>query len=63
MGRDKLGVLDDAADPVLSCDQVEAAVDFVEGYAVRDERVDVDLAGQVAIDEFGDLVASLEAAE
>src|SRR3954451_17590382 len=58
-----LGKLDHAADPVLGLHQLEAAVDLVEPDPVRDERVEVDLAGQVAVDEGGNLVAALDAPE
>src|ERR1700760_1248303 len=44
---------DDAADPVLSLHQLEAVVDRVEGDGVGDERVDVDLAVEVELDELG----------
>ena len=54
---------DHAADPVLGLHQLEAAVDLVEGERVRDERLDVDLAGQPAVDQLRDLVAALDAAE
>jgi hypothetical protein len=46
----RLRELDHAADAVLGLHQLEAAVDFVERDPVRDERVEVDLAGQVAVD-------------
>ena len=52
-----------AADAVLGLHQLEAAVDFVEREAVRDERVDVDLAGEVALDQLGHVVAALDPAE
>ena len=54
---------DHAADAVLGLHQLEPAVDLVQRDAVRDERVDVDVAGQVAVDELGHLVAALDAAE
>ena len=57
------GKVDHAADPVLGLDQLEAPVDVVEPDPVRDERVDVDLPGEVAIDEGRHLVAPLDAAE
>ena len=47
----RLVELDHAADPVLGLHQLEAAVDVVERDPVRDERVDVDLAGEVAVDQ------------
>ena len=43
------GEVDHAADPVLGLDQLESAVDLVEADPVRDERVDVDLPGQIAL--------------
>src|SRR6266545_2159618 len=57
------GEVDHAADAVLRFHQLEAAVDLVERELVRDERVDVDLAGEIAVDELRYLVASLDAAE
>jgi hypothetical protein len=45
-----LSKLDDAADAVLSLHQLEAAVDLVERDPVGDEGVEVDLAGEVAVD-------------
>ena len=57
------GEVDHAADPVLGLDQLEAAVDVVEPDSVRDERVDVDLAREIALDERRHLVAPLDAAE
>ena len=57
------GQLDDPADPVLVVHELEALVDVVEADAVREERVDVDVAVEVALDELGDLVAALDAAE
>src|SRR3954471_24002003 len=55
--------LDDAPDPVLGLHQLERVVDVVELDAVGDERVDVDVAVQVALHELGHLVAALDAAE
>ena len=43
--------------------QLEAVVDVVERDPVRDERVDVEVAVEVALDELRDLVAALDAAE
>ena len=43
--------LDHAADAVLALHQLEAVVDLVERDPVRDERVDVDLAVEVELDE------------
>src|SRR5579884_1552445 len=53
----------DAADAVLALHQLEAAVDLVERQRVRDERFDVDVAGEPALDELRDAVAALDAAE
>src|ERR1044072_2275415 len=53
----------DAADPVLALHQLEASVHFVEAQTVRDERLDVDFAGQVAVDQERHLVAPLDPAE
>src|SRR5262249_54841531 len=55
--------LDHASDAVLGLHQLEAAVDVIELDAVRDERVDVDVAVQVALDELRHLVVALHAAE
>ena len=55
--------LDHAPDPVLRFHQLEATVHLVERDAMRDERVGVDLAGEPALDERRDAVASLHAAE
>src|SRR5256885_6105299 len=57
------GKVDHAADAVLRLHQLETAVDVVQRQLVRDESVDVDLAGEVAVDELRYLVASLDAAE
>ena len=43
--------VDHAADAVLGVHQLEALVDLVERDPVRDERVDVDLAVELALDE------------
>src|SRR5213080_4805722 len=58
-----LAEVDHAADAVLGFHQLEAAVDLVEAELVRDERLDVDLAGEPAIDQLRHLVAALDAAE
>ena len=42
---------DHAADAVLRVHQLEAAVDLVEGDPVGEQRLDVDLAGEPAVDE------------
>src|SRR4051794_33202553 len=55
--------LDHAADAVLRLHELEAAVDVVEADPVRDERVDVDVAVEVALHELRHLVAALHAAE
>src|SRR5262249_34433042 len=55
--------LDHASDAVLRVHQLEPAVDLVERDPVRDERIDVDVAVEVALDELRDLVAALDAAE
>src|SRR6266540_6191922 len=52
-----------AADAVLRFHQLEAAIDLVERELVGDERVHVDLTGEIALDELRYLVASLDAAE
>jgi hypothetical protein len=62
-GLRTLGELDDAADAVLGLHQLKAPVDFVESDVVGDEGGDVDLAGQVAVDQDRDLVAALDPAE
>src|SRR4051812_47125139 len=55
--------LDHAPDAVLVMHQLEAVVDLVERDPVRDERVDVQITVEVALDELRDLVAALDAAE
>src|SRR5436309_409124 len=55
--------LDYAADPVLRLHQLEAPIHLVELELVRDERLDVDLAGEVEVDELRNLVASLHPSE
>jgi hypothetical protein len=59
----QLGEVDHAADSVLSFHQLEAAIDVVERQLVGQEGVDVDLPGEIAIDELRHLVAALDAAE
>src|SRR3954469_25002223 len=54
--------LDHASDAVLVVHQLEAAVDLVERDPVRDERIDVEVAVEVALDELRDLVAAFDAA-
>src|SRR5687768_4039607 len=56
-------VVDHASDSVLGLHQLEAAVDLVEGEVVGDERVDVDLAGEPAVDQLRHALAALDAAE
>src|SRR6202030_2443814 len=55
--------LDHAADAILTLHQLEPLVDLIEREAVRDERVHVDVAGQVAVDQLRHLVAASDAAE
>src|SRR3954453_17825392 len=55
--------IDDRANPVLRVHQVKALVDLVERDPVRDERGHIDVAVERALDELGDLVAALDAAE
>ena len=50
---------DHAADSVLGLHQLEAAVDLLERELGRHERVDVDLAGEVAVDELRDLIGTI----
>src|SRR3954453_19039087 len=57
------GELDHGADSVLRLHQLEAAVDVVKRDPVGDERVDVDLARHVAVDELRHALAPLDAAE
>src|SRR5438132_12739563 len=52
-----------AADAVLRLHQLEAAVDLVQRQLVGDERLDVDLARQPALDQLRHLVAALDSAE
>src|SRR4051812_31931896 len=54
---------DHAADPVLGLHQLEAAVHLVEREPVRDERLDVDLPREPALDELRHLIPALDAAE
>src|SRR4029079_1549343 len=54
---------DHAADAVLGVHQLEAAVDLVERKGVGDERVDVDVAREIALHELRHLVAALQPAE
>ncbi len=66
VGRAALGLgreRDHAADPVLLLHQLEAAVHLVEREPVRDQRRDVDLAVEPAVDELRHPVAALDAAE
>src|SRR5439155_16418686 len=58
-----LAEVDHAADAVLGFHQLEAAIDLVEAELVRDEWLDVDLAGEPAVDQLRHLVAALDAAE
>src|ERR1700722_21016979 len=51
------------ANAVLELHQLKRAVDLVKAHAVRDERVDVDIAPQVAIDQLRHLVAALDPTE
>src|SRR4051794_33852953 len=57
------GEVDDGADPVLALHELEAVVDVVERELVGDERLEVELAGEPAVDQGGDVLAALEAAE
>src|SRR5690242_2284469 len=57
------GERDDAPDPVLALHQLKAMVDVVKGDLVGNERIDVDLAVEVELDELGHLVTALDAAE
>src|ERR1700759_3634176 len=54
---------DDAPDPVLALHQLKAVVDVIQRDLVRDERVDVDVALEVEVDQRGHLVAALDAPE
>ena len=54
---------DHAADAVLGLHQLEAAVHVVQRDVVRDERVDVDVAGQPAFDERRHALPALHASE
>src|SRR6185437_7200241 len=58
-----LGVVDHAADAVLGLHQLEAPVHLAEREVVRDERVDVDVAREPALDQRGDALAALDPAE
>src|SRR5947209_656004 len=57
------GELEHAADSVLAFHQLEPGVDLVEREPVGDERVDVDVPGQVTIDQLRYLLAALDATE
>src|SRR6185312_2711050 len=59
----RLGVVDHAADAVLGLHQLEAAVHLRQREVVRDERVDVDVARQPALDQRRDALTALDAAE
>src|SRR5205823_6796003 len=60
----RLRVEDDhAANPALRLHQLEAAVHLGEPQAVGDQRVDVELAAEPAVDELRYAVAALDAAE
>src|SRR5215207_3768769 len=61
--RGSLRESDDRPDPVLRLHQLEPAVDFVERQLVREERLDVEVAGEPAVDQPRHLVAALEATE
>ena len=54
---------DHAADAVLGLHQLEATVDLVKREPVREERLDVDLAREPAVDEERHLAAPLDTAE
>src|SRR3954464_6388822 len=54
---------DHAANAVLRVHEVEAAVDLVERDRVGDERVDVDVSGEVAVDVLRNLVAPFHTSE
>lgn len=55
--------VDDGTDAVAAVHVVEGGVDLAERVAVRDELVDLELAGHVVVDEVGQLRAALDAAE
>ena len=63
VGTELAAKRDHAADAVLGLHQLEAAVDLVERDPVREERVDVDLAVELALHQLRHLVAALDAAE
>src|ERR1700684_1247011 len=63
IGTDSTSERDHAADAVLALHQFEAPVDLPEGEPVGDERVDVDLAVEVALHECGNAVAPLDSAD
>src|SRR5581483_11040250 len=54
---------DHTPDPVLRLHQLEAAVDLVQRQPVRDQRLDVDLAGEPPLDVLRHLRPALDAAE
>src|SRR5438477_11643761 len=55
--------LDHAADPVLRLHELEAAVHLLQAEAMRDERIDVDLAREIAVHERRHVIAPLQAPE
>lgn len=55
--------VDDAPDAVAVVHLFKGRVDAFEGLAVGDELVDLELAGEVVIDEAGQLGAALDAAK
>lgn len=58
-----LAHVDDATDAVAGLHVAECLVDLVEGLAVRDELVDLEVAVHVVGDQAGELRAALYAAE
>src|SRR5882672_4250098 len=54
---------DDAADRLALVHQVEGVVDLLDRHGVGDQRIDVDLAVHVPVDDLGHVAPSLGAAE
>jgi hypothetical protein len=61
--RNLLAHVDDAANAVAGLHVAKGLVDLVEGLAVRDELVDLEVALHVVGDEAGQLRAALDTAE
>jgi hypothetical protein len=61
--RNLLAHVDDAANAVAGLHVAKGLVDLVEGLAVRDELVDLQVALHVVVNEAGQLRAALDAAE